>query len=307
MMSKAFPIYAAAPKIQSRASAGIDLVRILAAFFIVWDHAFAPGWQYCDPALTIFLMLTAFLSLKSYERHGSDGFWQKRATRLVLPWLFWCVVFRVILEMITNNSAPWALLAEPNSLLIGPFIHLWFLPFCALCLGFIPLASRYVRSMRALWVASGLLVLVALASHALHADAQLEAPFAQWSLALPLYLWGVLHACARRLGASQVTFGVAVVVSLLSVALWPAFWAAQMAIGAVIFEAAWRLPIKSRWPAIVAPSAFGIYLMHPAFILIPYKFAGADANPALVALFSFAAAFAATQLWRRLPVFQRFV
>lgn len=307
MPSDAASVRFAVPKAALNTRPGIDLVRILAAFFIVWDHSFAPGWQFCDPALTIFLILTAFLSLESYERHGPEGFWQKRGLRLLLPWLFWCVIFRVIHEMITDDAAPWALITEPNSLLIGPAIHLWFLPFCALALGFVPLASRLIRSPLAVWVASALLILVALACHALHGSGQLDAPFAQWALALPLYLWGVLHGCARRLGVRSVTLGVALVISLLSVALWPQFWAAQMIIGAVIFEAAWRLPIYSRWPAIVAPSAFGVYLMHPAFTLIPYKFSGSAADPVLVALFSFGAALAATVLWRRLPVLHRFV
>lgn len=302
--SGAFGDFAVIPAVRP----GIDLARIIAAFFIVWDHSFAPGWQYCDPALSLFLLLTAFLSLQSYERSGGGaGFWRKRALRLIVPWLFWCVTFRIIVEVIANQPGPWTLISDPYSLLIGPVIHLWFLPFCILCLGFVPLASNLIRTQRALIVALAVLAVVSLPLLALHSQSILPEPLAQWSLALPIYLFGLLHAVAHRLGARWVTQTAALGISALFLTIWPQFWALQIALGVILFELAWRLPVVADWPATAAKTAFGIYLIHPAFALVMHKVWGAPPDPIALALVTFFAALVTTLVMLRLPYLRRVV
>ena len=74
--------------------------------------------------------------------------------------MFWCLVYRVVYEVVSDE--PFALLSEPFSLLIGPSIHLWFLPFDMIALMAIPYLSRFVRTPRALAWGCDLLVAVAL-------------------------------------------------------------------------------------------------------------------------------------------------
>ncbi len=190
---------------------GVDLARITAAFFIVWDHAHAPGWKIGYLALALFLMLTAFLSLQSYERSEAKGqgagFWKKRAIRLILPWLFWCLAFRVVHQVVSDGPQP--LLGDPWTLLIGPSFHLWFLPFVALALPAVPFLSHAIQTRGHLLIACTILVALSLPLQWLHAEGTVPEPLPQWAYSLPLFLFGILHAIALRLDATSMTLTAA--------------------------------------------------------------------------------------------------
>jgi len=284
---------------------GIDLARITAAFFIVWDHAHAPGWKIGYLALALFLMLTAFLSLQSFERSEARGegagFWKKRAVRLLMPWIFWCAVYRLVHEVVSDDPRPLPILGDPWSLLIGPSFHLWFLPFVALALPAVSALSHWVRGRQQLALACIGLVALSLPLQWVHADGTVPEPMPQWAFSLPLFLFGILHAIAARLGAQWMTLGAAAVVSIVSMAFWPDFWAGQMLLAALVFEIAWRAPIRGSWPTVLAGYAFGVYLMHPFFMLVAYKLFGVEIDPIAGALFTFACAALATEAFHRLP------
>lgn len=186
----------------------VDLARFLAAFGIVWDHARAPYADIGYLALALFLVLTSYLAVGSYLRSDGRGFWLSRARRIVLPWLFWCAVFRVVHEVVSD--APFALLTEPGTLLIGPSIHLWFLPFVMLALVVIAPLCRWVTTKRALVLALAGLVVLSVPLGLLHAEvapaawfangALFPQPLPQWFYSLPLFLWGALLALAQRQG-----------------------------------------------------------------------------------------------------------
>ncbi len=273
----------------------------MAAFFIVWDHAHAPGWKIGYLALALFLMLTAFLSLQSYERSDGKAFWQKRATRLLMPWLFWCLVFRAIYQIVSDAPRPLPILSEPFSLLIGPSIHLWFLPFTAIFLIAVPLLSRAIKTPRDLTMAFGALVAFSLPLHWVHTHSIGPQPFLQWAFSLPLFLFGILHAIALRLNLPRYSWMAALIVSAATLLMAADFWSVQMVLALVVFEAAWRAPIKGTWPTTLAGYAFGVYLMHPAFMLLAYKIWGGGMNPVWGALFTFACTVAATELFHRIP------
>ena len=150
----------------------VDLARIVAAFGIVWDHARAPFADEGYLALALFLVLTSFLAVGSFERSDGKRFWWSRVQRIALPWLFWCLVFRLVLEVTTRGAQP--LLSDPGSLLIGPFIHLWFLPFVMLALPVIPLISRAISDERGLIVAALLLIALSIPLGMLHAEVLLS-------------------------------------------------------------------------------------------------------------------------------------
>lgn len=297
----------------------VDLARIVAAFGIVWDHARAPFADEGYLALALFLVLTSFLAVGSFERSDGKRFWWSRVQRIALPWLFWCVVFRVVLEVITRGTQP--LLSEPGSLLIGPFIHLWFLPFVMLALPVIPLISRAISDERGLIIASLLLVALSIPLGMLHAEvlhpgilpfgadslpALFAEPLPQWFYAAPLFLFGALLAVSRRTGAAWVPMAAAAAVSAVLYMLAPEFASVQMILVAVVFEIVWRIEIKGSWPTWAAGFAFGIYVMHPIFMLVAFKLFGPDVDRSLAALFTFGTAWIATAVMQRLPFVARF-
>lgn len=59
----------------------IDLLRFVACFGIVWDHARAPFADIGYLALAIFLLLTSFLAVGSFERSKGGAFLLSRAAR----------------------------------------------------------------------------------------------------------------------------------------------------------------------------------------------------------------------------------
>jgi surface polysaccharide O-acyltransferase-like enzyme len=304
------PIHPSAPAPNAPALGlviGLELARSLAAFFIVWDHSFAPGWQYCDPALSLFVFLTAYLSMQSYERAPGPAFWQKRLPRLLLPWLFWCLIFRLIYEVILDEPGDWHLLSEPLSLLIGPMIHLWFLPFCALALVFVPVVMAITKSQRTLVISLILFGLLAFALNTLYSPATLPEPLSQWTSALPIYLLGLIHARARTLDQVWLSLTAALVLALAFWQIWPTFWVLQPLFGIVLFELARALPVTAPWPVALAKRAFGVYLIHPAFNLLAFKIWDDVIGPVSMALFAYAGSLLATEIALRLPYLRKTV
>jgi surface polysaccharide O-acyltransferase-like enzyme len=292
----------------------IDLLRFLAAMGIVMDHTM--GWVYVGyPALGLFLILTSYFAVGSYQRTGGDHFWTSRAQRILIPWLFWCAVYRVVWEFVSD--APFHVLTDPFTLLIGPSIHLWFLPFVAIALVLIPLIARDVATERQLIVASIVLVPLSVILGLIHAKAGLEGwlvagspmpqPVPQWAFSLPIFMWGALAAVAHRLGQTQITLLSAAVGSLgLAVLDWD-YASFQLILCAVVFEICYRMTLKGDWMTHLASYAFGIYLMHPFFLLAGYKVFGAGMPAFTGFLVAFFGSWAATWVFKRVPVLRTVV
>ena len=292
----------------------LDLARFVAAFGIVWDHARAPYADVGYTALALFLILASFLGMGSYERSGGPGFWATRARRIAIPWLFWCAVYRVLYEVVSDE--PFALLSEPFTLLIGPSIHLWFLPFDMIALLLIPVLSQWLRTPRDLQIACFLLVGVALPLGWLHAQIGLAGwfvslgnapqPLPQWYYSLPIFLYGALAAAGHRLGLAWMPLAAATVISTALLVAALEFASVQMILAALVFEVLWRINLSGTWATKLASYAFGIYLMHPAFMLVAFKFFGPDVDRAAAALFTFFGAWIGTAIFQRIPALARF-
>jgi peptidoglycan/LPS O-acetylase OafA/YrhL len=297
----------------------IDLLRFLAALGIVLDHTLA--WSFVGyPALGLFLILTSYFGIGSYRRsvekgEGAGSFWISRAKRILIPWLFWCAVYRITYEVISDQ--PFHILSDPFTLLIGPSIHLWFLPFAAVALIVIPTIARDVVSRQNLIWASVLLVPFSIALGLIHAKSGIEGwqiagspipqPVPQWAYSLPIYIWGALAAVAHRLGLPQITLAAAAVSSAILLALDWDIASIQLLLCAVVFEICYRLPWKGEWMTKLAAYAFGIYLMHPFFLLVAYKLFGADVDKTLSFAVAFFGSWAGTWVFKRLPVLKGMV
>ena len=283
--------------------ASIDFARFLAAFGIVWAHAGAPGAEVGYLALATFLLMTAYLAVLSWERSGAGASLFSRARRIVVPWLFWSLFYLAVhLAMrARHGGAGEPLLSNPFALLIGPSIHLWFLPFLMMASLFIPPLEMKVRSRASVWLVCGALVALSLPLLWLHGFARLPEPFPQWAFALPHFLFGAVLALARRQGMLLPPLLAALVISGVSVAVTGAFWSVQMLLSWVLFEALWRMELNLDLMRKLGRQAFGIYLLHPFFALFVYKALGADVHWLPLTLLCFGLSWAATALLLRLP------
>jgi peptidoglycan/LPS O-acetylase OafA/YrhL len=306
----------------------IDLARFLAALGIVWDHARAPFADIGYLSLALFLILTSYFALGSYDRAAArgqaGGFWAARARRILVPWLAWCAFYKALQYYMADD--PWGvpLLSDPFSLMLGSWIHLWFLPFVMIALVIVPWVAETVMTRRAMWVFAVVLVVVSAAAGWLHRHAGWPEPWPQWWFSIPLFLYGLFVALGRRLGMPWFPVVTALVASLATVAVEPGFAAfaaefsapdrlsthitgpgfasVQVLLAALVFEAVWRIEIRGTWPTWLAGFAFGIYVLHPFLMLVAFKLFGAGVDRAFAAVFTMAAAFAATWVMQRLPL-----
>ena len=286
----------------------IDLARFVAAFGVVWAHAFVSERDWVGHlALALFLILTAFLAIQSMERAGGRYSWAGRAQRIALPWLFWSLMFRLLDLAISDRPDRFSLLTEPETLLIGPAIHLWFLPFVMLASALVPLIGRHISGPRDLAVACVVLVGVSLPLLWLHDRVVMPYPAPQWVFALPPFAYGILAAFGHRFGLVWMPLAAMAVISGVSFALSGQPWALQLLFAALVFEACWRVAV--RHPALpqLGQAAFGIYLLHPFFMLVVYKFLGGAVNPAVAAIVAFVLSWAATVTLRLTPGLKRMI
>jgi membrane-bound acyltransferase YfiQ involved in biofilm formation len=284
----------------------IDLARFIASFGVVVAHVFAMENDWVgNLSLGLFLILAAFLAMQSMQRSGRYPF-VARAKKLVLPWLFWSAVFRVVLLKVSDDPGKWQVLSDPYSLLVGSSVHLWFLPFVMGAMTLVEPTGRLIRTPARLIVALAGLLMVSALLFWTREQASLPVPGPQWLYALPVYalglLLGVAHPMARTFWVVAAAAGMSVVAYVLS---GGALWAFTILAAVLVFEAFWRMPWRGAWLPFLGQVAFGIYLVHPFFLLVVYKIYGAEVDRLWAAVLTFAMSWGAVLLLRRLPVFVR--
>jgi len=285
----------------------VDLARFLACFGIVAAHAYALEDDWIGHlSLGLFLVLTGFLAMQSYQRAGGNYDFRSRAARLVPPWLFWSAFFRLVDLKVSDAPDKWQLLRDPWTLFVGGAIHLWFLPFIILAMLLVKPVGRFVATPERLAVALIVLVLVSVPMFWAMYVYMPPAPLTQWLYGLPVYtlglLVGVAHPMARAVWPVIAGVGMALGAYLVTEA---APWAWTIGAAVLLFEVFWRMPLQNRWLPKLGQAAFGIYLLHPFFMLVTYKFGGPEVDRLLATLATFAMSWAAVVLLRRIPIFLR--
>ncbi|EKD60000.1 MAG: Acyltransferase 3, partial [uncultured bacterium] len=86
-----------------------------------------------------------------------------------------------------------------------------------------------------------------------------------------------------------------------------AAWALTVVGSVLAFEAFWRLPLRGKWLPLLGQAAFGIYLIHPFFMLVAYKLFGAEVNLLFAAVLTFVMSCAAVLVMRRVPALARLI
>lgn len=283
---------------------GIDLARFIAAFGICVAHAYSSenDWD-GHVSLALFTILTAFLAMQSMQRSGRYAV-GVRLQRLLLPWLVWSAFYKLVLWKVSHGQEPLLTISDPWSLLAGASLHLWFLPFVGVAMFLVQPLGRLITTPARLAMGLAGLVAVSLPMYMAHQIVGLPAPLPQWLFAFPVYALGLMMALAHGLGrwwwpvlaaagltgaAALATGGLALSYTILAAAL--------------AFELFWRLPVQSPVLPKLGQTAFGIYLLHPFFLLVVYKFLGGGVNQMLAAVLIFLGSWGSTVLLRKIPYF----
>ncbi|WP_183558964.1 acyltransferase [Mucilaginibacter sp. SP1R1] len=145
--------------------AWVNNLRLIAMFAVVILHTASPllfqynksplqQWLVADVynalvrfAVPVFVMITGALLL--HREYELGDFLKKRLGRLILPFIFWSlvyIVYRWYNEDITFTNNTWANIKQVLQLLqTGSFYHLWYVYLLVGLYLFIPVISKFVR------------------------------------------------------------------------------------------------------------------------------------------------------------------
>lgn len=262
-----------------------DAVKLMAAFCIVVAHTTTPhpvaavGYT----AIALFIAMYAQRVCEPYcggAAKISGAFHLKlRLRRLLLPWLTWCAVYKAVDAYRARSLGTLFAFDDPLSLLTGPSVHLWFLPFIGLVTLAVGLSAPRLRSRRAVIVGWVLAAPVTWLSFYAHDHSALPVPFAQWSFGLPAAIYGVLVAASRRVDLRVEPWAMLGFLATASLVPGPTQWLLFYAAALLIFEWCLITSVSVPVPLGLRRLAFTMYLVHPLALLIWYKFAGSDSTP----------------------------
>lgn len=181
----------------------IEACRLLAAMGIVWFHAQAPASAWAYGGLVFFITLTVWLGQSGAPVQALPSLWRQRAARLLLPWLLWVALYGAVNRLLGLPFWP----ASPHpalSVLAGPSIHLWYLPFVFFALAAADAVRRCWPPRTVLIAAAGGASALALWP-ALWRSHSLQAPYPllQWADGLLPVLHGLLLAIVSPRAAAQ--------------------------------------------------------------------------------------------------------
>lgn len=259
----------------------IEWMRLLAAFGIVWFHTENAEWRSAGYAgLPIFLLVFGFLIVVHYDEISLSEFVKRRASRLLLPWFFWSIVYILARAFKTIYIDKESLdLFSSNTLLIGGSLHLWFLPFSFLLAIVFWFLCRFILKRQGTGEPPLLLIcfsLLAIISFFVICDYvrmnfSLPAPFSQWLFALPslpvAFIFGYLVRSVKsayRLPLLILVYAVVVGVCFYTYRSWRSMSLISYGIGTILTIAAIQYPLPFEKTARkVSALTYGIYLIHP--------------------------------------------
>lgn len=254
----------------------IELLRVVAAFGIIWFHTEAAyGRRFGYVGLPLFLLIFISLSVARRRVHVFKDFLVKRIRRLLIPWLFWSVIFSGLKLVNTIRLGQLSLdHIDARYLLIGSHIHLWYLPFAFMLSMIVYILNQAMRKLHNYVVISvsiivgGLLLFIC---SCVMSKLELPAPFAQWIFGLPALPLGFSIGRACSLSDSRlkhlfliVTVIVSLIVCLLLRTLGYQYLIIQYSIAIVLICGGYLYPSnRSQLILRMGSLTYGIYLIHP--------------------------------------------
>lgn len=256
----------------------VDRVRLLAAIGIVWFHTEGAPYRHVGYAgLPIFLLIFFSLITNRTPTDPTLGFLRRRWDRLLMPWLFWSVLYgllRIAQAICFGDVASFREMLSMETLLVGTHVHLWYLPYAFLS-GFLVYAvnRRTLKIDHTVAVYGGTAIgVILLIFHTVGPSSYgWMRPLPQWEFglaAIPLgFAIGRCMMIPSRRTQQVLLSMVSIAVLVTSVVLMVLGHAASvvpyaLAILLVCLAYGWRTP-DNGIVAALAPLTFGIYLIHP--------------------------------------------
>jgi len=264
-------------KTASNRIAGLDRLRILAALGIVCFHVLTGVGQSIGHAgLPAFLMLSCALVTIKRRGEGLGEFTAQRAERLLMPWLFWSVVY-LVFRLLSRAYArkDFGELFTLQTLLVGTGPHLWYLTYAfVMCVIVYVVHRRVMNSSPDITVVSGSILGLAFFLLSSLLVTSVPEPFRQWLFGLPAVPLGFVLGYAYLLLSTRkrrifyIALVVAVVLESVLIGIFRGYELAVPYGVAVIFVCFAFLGnsrtdrLTYRWASLT----FGIYLIHPLVI-----------------------------------------
>ncbi|NJK36307.1 MAG: acyltransferase family protein [Oscillatoriales cyanobacterium SM2_3_0] len=246
----------------------IEVLRLISALGIVWYHSGARGANIGYSGLIFFVILSVFLV--SHKKISI----QKRARRLLLPWLIW-FVFYGVLNKITDE--PFVNLKNGflPGILAGSLIHLWYLPFIFIVLVTIDVIKNIFSSSTLAHTGAILAIILLIFSDQWREPTiALGYPWEQYAHATPAVLIGLFFRGFDQIGTKLRTF---LLLLILFASIHSTVFSSvgiPYTIGAIAFSSIllYPLPIPERFNIInMSKLSLGIYLIHPFLLMVAHK------------------------------------
>ncbi len=275
---------------QSNRNGLIELLRLLASLGIVWFHVGAVGSSIAYGGLPLFtILLIAFATTNANDRSWFRVV-QKRAVRLLIPWLVWSGIYAManVMDAAYSNQA---IQSEFHfwMLFTGPAIHLWFLPFAFVTSVLASILSCHVHTYlreRSFLVLCTMLPVLSFTAAKLLEEYEFTIPLPQWIFVLPSVCLGLMLGFAppnSRLAKLAMLFSIAA--SLLFT--WDVNegrWSIPFLVGATSALIGWHLFLPSNsWTEYIGRLALPVYLVHPLVIAFLQRILAKDTSLVVIA------------------------
>jgi hypothetical protein len=293
---------------------GVDLVRLGGVVAIVWFHIQAPGREFAYAGLPVLLVLSVAMPVFQSRGRSLTEDAVRRGVRLIRPWAFWSAFYGVgIVGRNWHRGEPLFARFDPNWLLIGPELHLWYLPFAYLAtLAALALQRALSGRPPATTCAVGAVLGAGtvLASSVVLSLRPIPAPYTQWLFSLAAIPYGLAigealrHVAPERRARTVGWVAASAVAAALGLnALGNRDSAIAYGIGVPVACAAvlWTPRLNALGNSLVA-LPMGIYLLHPFVFQRLYHFGLATMGNASTAVAVIALSMALSMALRHTPL-----
>jgi len=249
----------------------VELLRILAAFGIVWFHSGIDyGREFSYTGLVIFIILSSYFATITTKKY----FIRDRFSRLIAPYVIWAAVYGV-LKIISGKQVFNDEYSTIGNILVSPSLHLWYLPFIFISLIILDFTYRNLRKSK-IRIPSIVMMLSVLFSSSIWRDVNFGVPGNQYIHALPAIFIGVVLGVTskeefnKKLKISIFLITVSFSLILLDVKGVSVQYSAAIILSLILLKEK-SIISSNKYILIISKATFGIYLTHIIFLFIAKK------------------------------------
>ena len=297
--------------------ANVERLRILAIFGIIWFHMEGVwGRSIGYAGLPVFIMIFCALSSRKSRPDDFTSFAKKKAKRLLIPWLFWSIVYAVCMllkQLLFGEHLSVSI--SISSFFIGPKIHLWYLPFSFVCGLIVNLVHRHTMRMSltvTVLLSSVIGILCLFFCSMIMSSIQFSVPVPQWLFGLPGIPLGfaVGRVSFALQGRLQKMFCLAIVLAVEGVCLL------LFCLGYIEIIVPYSIAIVLVFVALMSKAqsdaqllkfsslSYGIYLIHPLVVSVLKAAGMMIVNPMLMVCIIFLISSAMIMIMQKTPLKQ---